>query len=117
MTIANEVEPLGAMTVDGIEWATATDYPDRWFCRAPGLGFFTVNLEAREIPYGHNKRGIFRGWYALETGCGVGVNDVGSAEEAMRLIAPRIRERAKDLVARETAHLKQAKAGAKAVGA
>lgn len=110
MTIAKEVEPLGTVTVEGIEWAT--NDRDRWFCRAPGLGFFHVNLYGKSKPHT-----VSRGWCALETGCGTSVKDVGSAEEAMRQIAPRVRERAKELVERERSHLKQAKAGAKAVGA
>jgi hypothetical protein len=110
MTIADKQTPLFTVTVDGVEWFATEENPTEFYCRAPGLGFFHI----KDFGPGDS---IFKGWTALEVGCGIGVKDVGSAEEAMKQVAPRIRERAAEIVERESEHLKQAKAGAKAVGA
>lgn len=110
MTIAEDKTPLFTVRVDGIEWASRTENADRFWCRAPGLGFFAI------AKYGKGGR-IFKGWCALETGCGIGVKDVGSATEAMKQVAPHIRKRAKEIEQRERAHLTQAEEAVKAVGA
>lgn len=110
MTIAEKRVPLFTVTVDGVEWFATEENPSEFYCRAPGLGFFHVKN------YGKGDS-IFTGWNATEVGCGIGIKDVGSAEEAMKQVAPRIRKRAKEIVEREQAHLDEAKAGAKAVGA
>lgn len=108
MTIADDKPPLFTVTVDGVEWAARKENPDQFWCRAPGLGFFAIK------DFGEGDR-IFNGWCALETGCGIGIKDVGSATEAMRQVAPRIRNRAKEIEEREREHLEQAEEAVKAV--
>jgi hypothetical protein len=110
MTVAKDTPPLFTVTVDGVEWAAKEENPDQFWCRAPGLGFFAI----KDFRKGG---GIFKGWCALETGGGIGIENVGSATEAMKQAAPRIRRRAKEIEQREREHLTQAEEAVKAVGA